>query len=400
MAEPMIRKRKVSDYVPDPHNANKGTERGQYMVDTSVQSVGLARSIVAANDDTIPAGNKTLQAAMDAGIEDVIEVETDGNALVVVKRTDWATVDSEKARQYAYLDNRASEVGLAWDAEQVLRDLDAGVDLSGMFLDDELDELLAGMDGYGPQAGDDPGAQVDRAEELREKWQTERGQVWDVPSVTVPGRSHRVMCGDSLQNDWDYSLVCFCDPPYGIKYDPAWLDDVGTHRQALSSRDTLQNDDGNLDLSFLKQFERRMVWGFPYLADPIATGWIVWDKQPGVESRGIVTPIEMAYTTMRKGFDMVRVMWGGYYRDKGEDSQPHPTQKPIGVYKPFIEDWTKAGDTISDPFMGSGAVHVAAEQTGRICYGMELEPKYVAVTLERLAGMGLEPRLLDKNVKV
>ena len=140
--EPTIRKRKIGDYTPDAHNANKGSERGQYMIDTSVESVGLARSIVAANDDTIPAGNKTLQAALDAGIEDVIEVETDGNALVVVKRTDWATVDSEKARQYAYLDNRASELGLQWDAEQVLRDLDVGVDLSGMFHDWELDKVL------------------------------------------------------------------------------------------------------------------------------------------------------------------------------------------------------------------------------------------------------------------
>jgi hypothetical protein len=142
MTGPTIRKRKISDYTPDARNANKGSERGQYMIDTSVESVGLARSIVAANDDTIPAGNKTLQAAMDAGIEDVIEVETDGNALVVVKRTDWATVDSEAARQYAYLDNRASEVGLQWDAEQVLRDLDSGADLSGMFRDWELDKVL------------------------------------------------------------------------------------------------------------------------------------------------------------------------------------------------------------------------------------------------------------------
>jgi hypothetical protein len=154
--EPKITKRKVSDYTPDQSNANKGTERGQYLIDTSVESVGLARSIVAASDDTIPAGNKTLQAALDAGIEDVIEVETDGNALVVVKRTDWDTVDSTQARQYAYLDNRASEVGLAWDAEQVLRDLDAGVDLSGMFRDDELAVILGDMpnadewaDGFG-----------------------------------------------------------------------------------------------------------------------------------------------------------------------------------------------------------------------------------------------------------
>jgi hypothetical protein len=159
MTDPKITRRKVTDYTPDPHNANKGTERGQYMVDTSVEQVGLARSIVAAADGTIPAGNKTLQAAVDAGITDVIEVETDGRALVVVKRTDWATVDSEAARKYAYLDNRASEVGLAWDAEQVLADLGAGVDLSDMFHDDEIEMLLAGLDGYDSVLGVEKGAQ-------------------------------------------------------------------------------------------------------------------------------------------------------------------------------------------------------------------------------------------------
>ena len=96
-----VTRRKLSDYTPDPHNANKGTERGVYMLDRSIEEVGLARSIVAAADGTIPAGNKTLQAAADAGIEDVIEVETDGRALVVVKRTDWETVDAEQARRYA-----------------------------------------------------------------------------------------------------------------------------------------------------------------------------------------------------------------------------------------------------------------------------------------------------------
>jgi len=48
---------------------------------------------------------------------------------------------------------------------------------------------------------------------------------------------------------------------------------------------------------------------------------------------------------------------------------------------------------VYDPFLGSGTTMVAAEQTGRICFGMELEPKYVAIILQRMADMGLEPRL-------
>lgn len=149
MADPVIRQRKITEYKPDPHNANQGTERGQYMIDHSVESVGLARSIVAAGDDTIPAGNKTLQAAVDAGITDVIEVETDGHTLVVVKRKDWETVDDPAAREYAYLDNRAAKVGLQWDVLRVAEDLRAGIDLDSMFFDWELDKVLG-------KAGDEP----------------------------------------------------------------------------------------------------------------------------------------------------------------------------------------------------------------------------------------------------
>jgi hypothetical protein len=141
-----VKRRKITDYKPDAHNANRGTERGQYMIDRSLEDVGLARSIVAAADDTVPAGNKTLQAAVDAGIEDVIEVETDGHELVVVKRRDWPTVDAEPARKYAYYDNRASEVGLDWNAEQIVADLQIGVDLSGMFLDWELEKMQLAPD--------------------------------------------------------------------------------------------------------------------------------------------------------------------------------------------------------------------------------------------------------------
>ena len=128
-----------------------------------------------------------------------------------------------------------------------------------------------------------------------------------------------------------------------------------------------------------------MNWGFPYIYAALAKGWIVWDKQPGVEKRGIVTPIEMAATTMRTGFDMVRVMWGGFYRASGEDKQPHPTQKPLGVYVPFIENWTKAGEIVFDPFSGSAPVLIACERLGRKCRAIEIDPGYVAVALERWA---------------
>ena len=63
----------------------------------------------------------------------------------------------------------------------------------------------------------------------------------------------------------------------------------------------------------------------------------------------------------------------------------------VGLAVFCIETW--ATENVYDPFLGSGTTMVAAEQLGRVCYGMEIEPKYVAVTLERMADMGLLPEL-------
>lgn len=68
----------------------------------------------------------------------------------------------------------------------------------------------------------------------------------------------------------------------------------------------------------------------------------------------------------------------------------HTTEKPAELIGVLIEN-TPFAKTVYDPFSGSGTTMVAAESKRRICYGMELDPGYVAVTLERLSGMGLLP---------
>src|SRR6185369_8706346 len=96
----------------------------------------------------LPAGNKTLEAAQNAGITDVIEIETNGHALIVHKRSDWDLNDpTGPAREYAYLDNRASEVGLVWDANKIAGDVALGVDLSGFFTKPEIEYFLHVEDG-------------------------------------------------------------------------------------------------------------------------------------------------------------------------------------------------------------------------------------------------------------
>lgn len=137
--------KEVSDLTPDRTNANKGTQRGRGMVEASLRETGAGRSILADKMGRVIAGNKTLEAWVDIGGE-IEVVRTTGDKLVVVQREDLdLSDDTGIARRLAYLDNRASEVGLEWDAEQLLADMQAGVDLSDLFRQDELDELLADL---------------------------------------------------------------------------------------------------------------------------------------------------------------------------------------------------------------------------------------------------------------
>ena len=132
---------KLDALIPDHANANKGTERGRYALEASLRQYGAGRSILLDKNGRIIAGNKTAEVAADVGLDDVLIVQTDGKQIVAVQRTDL-DIDSEAGRGLAYADNRTSELDLSWNPEQVLADINAGMDLSALFRQDELDALL------------------------------------------------------------------------------------------------------------------------------------------------------------------------------------------------------------------------------------------------------------------
>ena len=137
---------KLRDIKLDSHNANKGTARGQKQLVGSIQRNGFGRSGLLDKSGTVIAGNKSTEAAAEVfGIEvEPIIVETDGSRPVYVQRIDLDLSDTDPnnpARRLAYEDNRSSELGLSWDAETILADLDSGFDLSDIFYDNELSEF-------------------------------------------------------------------------------------------------------------------------------------------------------------------------------------------------------------------------------------------------------------------
>ena len=94
----------------------------------------------------------------------------------------------------------------------------------------------------------------------------------------------------------------------------------------------------------------------------------------------------MASTTLRKGFDIIRCMWGGYMRDcfTGEQRYEHPTQKPIKLMHRIIEKFTKENDIIFDPYAGSGTTLVASKQLDRQFIGLEINKEYCNIANKRL----------------
>ena len=113
-----IKKAKLKDLIQDDRNLNKGTERGQQLIEKSLRELGAGRSLLLDKNNRIIAGNKTHKNAEALGMEDVIIVETDGTKLVAVKRTD-IDLDSQKGREMAMADNVTTQVDLAWDTEQM-----------------------------------------------------------------------------------------------------------------------------------------------------------------------------------------------------------------------------------------------------------------------------------------
>ena len=115
MAE-QLKQGKVHDLIQDDRNLNKGTERGQQLIEKSLRQFGAGRSILVDKNNRIIAGNKTHANAEAAGIDDAVIVETDGSKLVVVKRTD-IDLDTKQGREMALADNASVKVDLDWDTD-------------------------------------------------------------------------------------------------------------------------------------------------------------------------------------------------------------------------------------------------------------------------------------------
>ena len=199
-------KAKLSDLKPDRHNANRGTQHGRAYVEESIRQHGLGRSILVDREGNIIAGNKTHEAAGGLGFEDAIVVPTDGRQLVVVQRTD-VDLDSPEGAALAIADNRAAELGLDWDPDELAHPADTfDLDLDGL----DLGHIEL------PDVDEAPEGDPDAVPEVKEEATSRTGDLWLLGE-------HRVLCGDSTSADdvarlmnGERAQLVHADPPYGM----------------------------------------------------------------------------------------------------------------------------------------------------------------------------------------
>lgn len=366
--------------VPWRRNPRKNDRAVQKVAD-SIRAWGWGAPIVArASTRQIIAGHTRWKAAEVLGLD-----------LVPVRFVD---VDERTAELMALADNRLGEVA-EWDDAQLLEILsDYSLDDAALagWTGADLEEMGAALDPGEPK---DAEPQVDKAEELRQKWGVERGQTWALGE-------HRILCGDASE-----SGLFGADCPT-LFFDPPW-----DRMMPMAPRaSTLAFCDGQRASDVVRMFGPP-TWVF------------AWDC------------VSSWYTPNRPLRRMKLCFWygdvsaynpdGAHYGDAGEErevfnsrgsytfkpdprgkhlsdlfSQPitklhaeseHAHSKPIDWIRLLVGNCS-AGD-VFDPFLGSGTTLMACEQLGRRCRAIEIDPGYVAVAIQRwVDATGGEPRRL------
>jgi DNA modification methylase len=381
----------VASLLFDSANVRKHGERNLDAIKASLARFGQQKPIVVDGDGIVRAGNGTLMAAKALGWDEIEIVRTN--------------LRGSEATAYAIADNRTAELA-EWDEAALAEQLAA------LQIDDEA---LAAATGFDASEIEQMALPVDVVED-------------DVPEVPVdpitkPGDlwllgEHRVLCGDSLDLSDRERLMCgekialvATDPPYAI----------------FGSSTGIAKDiaDDKMVRPFFEAIGRACTASLPYFGHAyVCCDWrswsavthgmkaagmtikncIVWDKgdfglgnmyRQCHEFIGLFAfdPVQDSHYAQKKtGSIQVlepnirrqnRTGQGGFESEQEHGERFHNAAKPVELMAWLIQNSTKTTETVLDLFLGSGTTLIAAEQTGRKCYGMEISPAYCDVIVKR-----------------
>lgn len=374
--------------IPYARNARTHSDEQVAQIAASIVEFGFTNPVLAGSDGVIIAGHGRLAAAQRLGLAEVPVVVLDH-------------LTPTQRRALIIADNRIAE-NSGWDPEllrleiEALQDDQFDISLTG-FDADALSDLLDGEETDQTGQTDD-----DQIPEVQENPISKPGDVW----ILGP---HRVFCGDATKTESYDALLAgdpvdmvFSDLPYNVNYANSAKDKMrGTHRPILN--DNLGDQFGAfLEASLVPMLQH--CRGAVYIAmssselDTLQTAFraaggkwstfIIWAKNTFTLGRA---DYQRQYEPILYGWpEGQQRHWCGD-RDQGDvwqikkpaKNDLHPTMKPVELVERCIRNSTKPGQTVLDPFGGSGTTLIAAEKSGRQARLMELDPKYVDVIVRR-----------------
>jgi DNA modification methylase len=221
---------------------------------------------------------------------------------------------------------------------------------------------------------------------------------------------HRLLCGDSTDSDAVNKLMngekadmVFTDPPYGMNLNTNYQEIHSTSKTG-SNYEKILNDEKEFDPSciFVLDANEYFLWGADYYKHFLPKGgsWHIWDKTAGRFSGRIGNEFELCWSKKTHKREIISIEWVGYQGLNKEDTKKrmHPTQKPVNLCVHFIKDYSKKN--VIDLFLGSGSTMVAAHQLKSKCYGMELDPKYCQVIIDRMKALDPELKIKKNGVEI
>ena len=378
-----IKELPLKELKPAAYNPRKKLKKGDKEYEKIKQSLlkfGYVDPIIVNEDLTVIGGHQRLTVLKD------LDYETAKCVIVDLPKED------EKALNIAL-----NKITGQWD-EALLADLlldlqesDFNLDLTG-FEPPEIDDILSNV--HDKELSED---EFDVEEELKKPTVSRHGDIWQLGK-------HRVICGDStkaetykqLLDDRKANLVV-TDPPYNVDVEETAgkilndnMSDGDFYQFLLSMFTQVENhmeDDASIyvfhadteGLNFRKAFKDA---GF-YLS-----GCCIWKKNSLVLGR---SPYQWQHEPCLYGWKKKgKHQWFSdrkqttiWEYDRPKSSKDHPTMKPIQLIAYPIQNSSMRGTIVLDPFLGSGSTLIAADQTGRVCYGIELDEKFVDVIVKR-----------------
>jgi len=402
--------RPVEELKLNPENARVHSEKQIMQIARSLETFGPIIPVVIDKNSTVIAGNGRIQAARLIGLKEFPTTCADH-------------LTEAQAKAFAIADNRLTDNSV-WDerllGEQLKAlsevELDFSLEVTG-FETTEIDLIIEGAQ-PAMEGEDDPDDALPKSSGPRV---SQPGDLW------LLGR-HRILCANSLDGR-SYSVLMaghradmvFTDPPYNIKIagHAGGLGVIQHQNFKMASGEMTESQftdflaqaftcmashsaEGSLHFSFMDWRHMRELLAAGNQVYSELKNLCIWNKGSGGMGSLYRSAHELVFV-FKNGKDKHRnnVQLGqfGRYRtnvwnypgvnsfarkgDEGNLLELHPTVKPTNLVSDAIMDVSARGDIVLDPFLGSGTTVIAAERTGRVCYGMELDPQYVDTAIRR-----------------